>query len=215
MKNENYRRRIVDAKLEALLHVFGGVLIVGPKWCGKSWTASNQAGSEVYIDSPENRRRAMLIPDDVLDGPAPRLIDEWQGAPVLWDTARRLIDKEHRPGMYIFTGSAVPDFLGDSKPSHPGTGRFARMRMRPLSLFEKGISNGKVSLSMLPPQLSAQRRAYWRGTLKQQVFYLNLFAFGIFLCIWMLWTAKFITIATKTNLRRMLFYRCRTEVGVQ
>ena len=149
MKNKQYRQRIVDAKLTTLLRVFGGVLIVGPKWCGKSWTALNQAKSEVFIDAPENKRRAMLIPDDVLDGPEPRLIDEWQDAPVLWDAARRKIDKEHRPGMLIFTGSAVPALIGENIPSHTGTGRFAKMRMRPLSLFEKGISNGKISLSML------------------------------------------------------------------
>ena len=149
MKNENYRPRLVDAKLERLLRVFGGVLVVGPKWCGKSWTASNQANSEVFIDIEENKRRAMLIPDAVLEGPMPRLIDEWQDAPVLWDAARRKIDKEHQPGMLIFTGSAAPDIPGELKPSHTGTGRFARMRMRTLSLYEENISNGKVSLSAL------------------------------------------------------------------
>ena len=149
MKNKNYRARVVDTKLEALLRVFGGVLIVGPKWCGKSWTASNQADSEVFIDVEENKTRALLMPDAVLDGPAPRLIDEWQDAPVLWDTARRRIDREHRPGMFIFTGSSVPDFPGGEKPSHTGTGRFAGMRMRPMSLYEEKISNGKVSLSAL------------------------------------------------------------------
>ena len=149
MKNESYRTRIVDAKLEALLSVFGGVLIVGPKWCGKSWTASNQANSEVYIDIEDNKRRALLMPDVILDGPSPRLIDEWQDAPVLWDAARRKIDDEHRPGLLIFTGSAVPIISGENKPSHTGIGRFARMRMRPLSLYEEGISSGKVSLSAL------------------------------------------------------------------
>ena len=149
MDKSQYRPRIVDAKLETLLTVFGGVLIVGPKWCGKSWTASFQAKSEVMIDVEENKRRAMLIPDAVLDGPAPRLIDEWQDAPILWDTARRMIDKEHRPGLFIFTGSAVPNISDDEKPSHTGTGRFARLRMRPLSLYESGNSSGEVSLSGL------------------------------------------------------------------
>ena len=149
MQNDNYQPRIVDKKLEALLRTFGGVLIVGPKWCGKSWTASNQASSEVFIDVEENKRRAMLIPETILEGPAPRLIDEWQDAPILWDTARRKIDKEHQPGMLIFTGSTVPDIPGENKPSHTGTGRFARMRMRTLSLYEEKISNGNVSLSGL------------------------------------------------------------------
>jgi len=149
MRNVNYRKRLVDTKLEALLQVFGGVLIVGPKWCGKSWTASNQANSEVFIDVEENKKRAMLMPDVVLDGPTPRLIDEWQDAPILWDAARRRIDKEHCPGMFIFTGSAVPKIPQEEMPSHTGTGRFAKIRMRSLSLFEEKISNGKVSISAL------------------------------------------------------------------
>ena len=149
MKNDLYRRRIVDTKLDALLRVFGGVLIVGPKWCGKSWTASNKANSEVFVDMADNKRRALLMPDSILDGLTPRLIDEWQDAPILWDTARRRIDREHRPGMFIFTGSAVPDFSESEMPSHTGTGRFASMRMRTLSLYEEEISNGNVSLSAL------------------------------------------------------------------
>lgn len=149
MKIEGYNSRLVDKKLKTLLQVFGGVLIVGPKWCGKSWTALNQAKSKVFIDTPENRKRAMLMPDIVLDGQKPRLIDEWQDAPVLWDAARRKIDTEHKPGLFIFTGSAVPDIPDSLKPSHTGTGRFARMRMRPLSLFEEKISSGKVSISAL------------------------------------------------------------------
>ena len=149
MRNENYYPRIVDTKLEAMLRVFGGVLIVGPKWCGKSWTASNQANSEVFIDVEANKKRAFLMPDFVLDGPKPRLIDEWQDAPVLWDAARRKIDQEHQPGMFIFTGSASPNMPAGQKPSHTGTGRFARLRMRPLSLLEENISNGNISLSAL------------------------------------------------------------------
>ena len=121
MKIEGYQKRIVDKKLEAMLRVFGGVLIVGPKWCGKSWTASNQANSEVYIDVEDNKKRALLMPEIILDGPEPRLIDEWQDAPVLWDVARRKIDKEHRPGMFILTGSAVPDISPDK--SLPTQGR--------------------------------------------------------------------------------------------
>ena len=149
MKNENYKQRIADRKLDELLKVFGGVLIVGPKWCGKSWTASNRANSEVYIDIEENKRRALLMPETVLEGLEPKLVDEWQDAPVLWDAARRRIDEKHRPGMYIFTGSAVPDIPDDKKPSHTGTGRFARMRMRTLTLYEEKISNGKISILSL------------------------------------------------------------------
>ena len=146
MNNQDYRPRIVDRKLTELLSVFGGVLITGPKWCGKSWTASNQANSEVYIDVADNRQRAVLLPEAILEGETPRLIDEWQDAPVLWDTARRKIDKERKPGQFIFTGSAVPS---QQKPSHTGTGRFAKMRLRTLSLFETKDSSGKISLASL------------------------------------------------------------------
>jgi predicted AAA+ superfamily ATPase len=141
-----YKPRLVDNKLVDLLSAFGGVLIVGPKWCGKSCTASNRAKSEVYVDVEENKQRALLLPRETLTGETPRLIDEWQDAPVLWDAARRLIDERHETGLFIFTGSAVPP---QEKTSHTGTGRFARLRMRPLSLYESGDSSGAISLSEL------------------------------------------------------------------
>jgi len=141
-----YKSRLVDGTLSKLLRAFGGVLITGPKWCGKSWTAAHQAKSTVFVDEKQNRERALLLPDAVLEGETPRLIDEWQDAPVLWDAARRQIDRRHAPGQFIFTGSAVPPA---EATSHTGTGRFARLRMRPLSLFESGDSNGKVSLAGL------------------------------------------------------------------
>jgi predicted AAA+ superfamily ATPase len=142
---KEYRTRLVDSKLNILLSVFGGVLITGPKWCGKSWTASNRAQSEIFIDVPENKQRALLLPAAVLEGKTPRLIDEWQDAPNLWDAARRVIDEKHRPGLFLFTGSAVPP----EQTSHTGTGRFARLRMWPLSLYESGDSNGGISLADL------------------------------------------------------------------
>jgi predicted AAA+ superfamily ATPase len=111
--------------------------------------AQNQSNSDVFIDIDDNKRRALLMPDIVLSGPAPRLIDEWQDAPQLWDAARRLIDRDHKPGMFIFTGSALPNIPADKMPSHTGTGRFAKMRMRPLSLYEENISSGSISLSEL------------------------------------------------------------------
>lgn len=141
--NEYYRPRLADKRLEQLLGAFGGVLIEGPKWCGKSWTASQQAATEIYIDQQDNKMRALLLPESVLRGETPRLIDEWQDAPVLWDAARRAIDNRHTPGQFIFTGSST---LRTEKPSHTGTGRFARLRMRPLSLYESNDSAGTVSL---------------------------------------------------------------------
>jgi predicted AAA+ superfamily ATPase len=146
MKSSAYKERLVDERLKELLSAFGGVLITGPKWCGKSWTASNQANSEIYIDQKENQERALLLPDTVLTGATPRLIDEWQDAPLLWDAARRQIDKKHSPGLFIFTGSSMPP---EEKLSHTGTGRFARLNMRPLSLLESGDSSGKISLGNL------------------------------------------------------------------
>ncbi|MDR0519761.1 MAG: DUF4143 domain-containing protein [Clostridiales Family XIII bacterium] len=143
---KKYRKRVIDSELSDLLKAFGGVLIVGPKWCGKSWTASRQSKSEIFIDMAQNRERALLLPESVLEGETPRLIDEWQDAPILWDAARREIDSRHAPGQFIFTGSTAPP---KEKTSHTGTGRFARLRMRTLSLFESGDSTGHVSLKKL------------------------------------------------------------------
>lgn len=141
-----YKPRIVDRELSDLLNTFGGILIVGPKWCGKSWTAMNQSKSEIFIDNANNKEKAFLLPDAVLEGETPRLIDEWQDAPVLWDTARRQIDSRQMPGQFIFTGSVK---ISDGVTSHTGTGRFARMKMRTLSLYESEDSIGKISLSKL------------------------------------------------------------------
>ena len=141
-----YRPRLIDEIIKDRLNAFGGVLITGPKWCGKSWTATYHASSLIEIDKGDNKQKALLAPDLVLEGDTPRLIDEWQDAPILWDYARRLIDDRHTPGQFIFTGSAVPP---EDKMSHSGTGRFARLSMRPLSLFESGASTGKVSLAKL------------------------------------------------------------------
>jgi predicted AAA+ superfamily ATPase len=146
IKNPKYKPRIVDRRLAELLRAFGGVLITGPKWCGKSWTADHQAVSRIDIDREENRRLAMMLPDEALAGKTPRLIDEWQDAPNLWDAARRQIDSRHTPGLFILTGSAAPP---EGKPSHTGTGRLARLKMRPMTLYESGDSSGTVSLAAL------------------------------------------------------------------
>ena len=141
-----YKPRIVDNELSELLQSFGGVLITGPKWCGKSWTAMNQSNSEILIDDAVNREKALLLPEEVLKGDTPRLVDEWQDAPILWDVARRQIDSRQAPGQFIFTGSVK---IPVNKTSHTGTGRFARLKMRTMSLFESGDSSGKISLSGL------------------------------------------------------------------
>jgi predicted AAA+ superfamily ATPase len=142
-RNE-YIPRVIDDRIVHLLSVFGAILITGPKWCGKSWTGKQHSKSSIAVD--ENRILVAMNPKSALIGDTPRLIDEWQDVPELWDAARREIDNRSLPGQYIFTGSAVPP---KTLTSHSGTGRFARVNMRPMSLFESGDSNGTISLSGL------------------------------------------------------------------
>ncbi|MDR3282320.1 MAG: DUF4143 domain-containing protein [Candidatus Methanoplasma sp.] len=149
-KNEDvrtlYRPRVVDARVEEYLSSFGGVQITGPKWCGKTWTGLCHSKSAVFISDERSRKKAILSPEEVLRGERPRLIDEWQDVPNLWDVARNDIDREGASGMYLFTGSSTPP---ENSTSHTGTGRFARVMMRPMSLFESGDSTGGISLSGL------------------------------------------------------------------
>ncbi|MDR1404706.1 MAG: AAA family ATPase [Candidatus Methanoplasma sp.] len=146
IKPEGYRPRIVDSEVERKLRALGGVLIEGPKWCGKSWTGRQHAKSAANIDNTATRQVAMMEPVSVLSGDRPRLIDKWQEAPNLWDAARREIDDSHSKGMYIFTCSAVPP---EHAVAHTGTGRFAKIEMLPMSLYESGDSDGSISLSRL------------------------------------------------------------------
>jgi predicted AAA+ superfamily ATPase len=142
-----YRRRVVDAQLQSALQVIGGVLIEGPKACGKTETARQVAASEVLLDVDLAAREAMAIdPRLVLDGAPPRLIDEWQIEPAIWDHVRRAIDDRRAAGQFILTGSAVP---ADDATRHTGAMRIARLRMRPMSMFETGRSTGTVSLASL------------------------------------------------------------------
>ncbi len=146
-----YKSRIADRLLRRRLMGSGAVLIQGPKWCGKTTTAERQAKSLVYMDDPEyldqNIELANLSPKKLLEGATPRLVDEWQLAPQLWDAARFEVDHRNAEGQFIFTGSAVP--AETDKIHHTGTGRFAWMTMRTMSLFESGESVGEVSLANL------------------------------------------------------------------
>lgn len=146
-----YRPRIADKMLSRRLMGVGAVLIQGSKWCGKTTTAEQQAKSIVYLDDPEymeqNVELANLSPKKLLAGETPRLIDEWQLAPQLWDAARFEIDHRNEEGLFIFTGSAVP--TDTNKIHHSGTGRFSWLTMRTMSLFESGESTGEVSLNDL------------------------------------------------------------------
>lgn len=145
-----YVPRIVENELDELLGIFGAVLIEGPKWCGKTTTAATRAASRLLLTDPsgnfENRLRADSDPALAISGKTPRLIDEWQEVPKLWDAARFECDRRGgEPGQFIFTGSATP--RDDERPMHSGVGRFARMRMDTMTLFELGESSGAVELS--------------------------------------------------------------------
>lgn len=150
MKREEYKPRIIDKKIEEYLSIFGAVCIEGPKWCGKTWTSSYHSNSEIYLGDPsgnfQSRQLAELSPDLVLEGEYPRLIDEWQEVPPLWDAVRHKVDQNTIKGQYILTGSATPNHKGIL---HSGAGRIAKLRMRPMSLYESGDSSGKISLKAL------------------------------------------------------------------
>lgn len=156
-----YKKRIADKLLEKKLRSKGAVLIQGPKWCGKTTTAEQIAKSILYMAKPEDKAQNLTLadinPSILLEGETPRLIDEWQIAPKLWDAVRFEIDHRNTEGNFILTGSAVPADMRDV--THTGTGRFAWLTMRPMSLFESGESNGQVSLEKLfnnEENLSAQ-----------------------------------------------------------
>jgi len=149
-----YRKRVADELLKKKLHGMGAVLVEGAKWCGKTTTSEQQAGSVLYMDNPKDRTSNLMMaqmnPDLLLQGDAPRLIDEWQIAPELWDAVRFTVDHRDGAGHFILTGSVTP--LSDDNRGvvyHSGTGRIARLKMRPMSLWESGDSNGQVSLQAL------------------------------------------------------------------
>ncbi|MEN9540428.1 MAG: hypothetical protein RLZZ459_519 [Cyanobacteriota bacterium] len=139
-----YTPRIVDAELRQLLASAGAVVIEGPKACGKTMTATQQAASRVLLDIDPAARLALEVePGLVLEGARPRLLDEWQVAPELWNQVRRAVDAADHPGQFLLTGSAVP---AEDASRHTGAGRFAFLRMRPMCLVETGASSGAVSL---------------------------------------------------------------------
>ena len=148
---QNYRKRIADDILSRKLEGKGAVLIEGPKWCGKTTTAEQIAASILYIDDPKNKEQniamAEMNPQRLLSGAKPRLIDEWQLAPKLWDAIRFEVDHCGELGQFVLTGSSVP--VDSKEITHSGTGRFTWLTMRPMSLFESGDSSGTVSLKNL------------------------------------------------------------------
>ncbi len=150
---DGYRHRIMDGLLQKKLQAKGAVLIEGPKWCGKTTTAEEIAASKILLartDVKEHFKSLLEIDTDAaLSGNTPMLIDEWQTVPKLWDAVRYMVDHRRKMGQFILTGSAVPDKKAEQEREHSGTGRFAWLTMRPMSLFESGESNGTVSIGNL------------------------------------------------------------------
>lgn len=143
----DYRPRIVDEELQRRLKGTGAVVIEGPRACGKTATARNVAASEALLDTDEDLREAVSVnPALALNGDTPRLIDEWQVAPGIWNHVRRAVDDRRELGQFILTGSAVP---ADDITRHSGAGRITRLQMRPMSLYELGHSGGEISLDRL------------------------------------------------------------------
>ncbi len=151
IKTMEYRKRLADEVLKDKLEASGAVLVEGAKWCGKTTTSKQIAKSVLYMQEPAQKKQNLLMADTnpslLLQGNTPRLIDEWQLAPKLWDAVRFEVDQRDDFGQFILTGSAVPP--DTSEISHSGTGRISRMLMRPMSLFESGESSGSVSLEGL------------------------------------------------------------------
>lgn len=147
MERKDYRPRLIDNIIDSYLKAFGAVCVEGPKWCGKTWTSSYHCQSEIMLGNPDgnfqNRQLAQMSPSLVLEGETPRLIDEWQEVPQLWDAVRYKVDQSGNKGQFILTGSATPNHKGIL---HSGAGRIAKLRMRPMSLFESGNSSGDISL---------------------------------------------------------------------
>lgn len=166
---DKYKPRIIDTLLKKKLQAKGAVLIEGPKWCGKTTTAANFSATKVMLAKPnekENFRNLLEIDSDVaLSGDAPMLIDEWQTVPKLWDAVRCAVDERQKMGQFILTGSAVPNKEAESQREHSGTGRFAWLTMRPMSLWESGESSGAISLENL---FSSPDRILAKNKLKMQ-----------------------------------------------
>lgn len=148
MEIKNYKNRLLDESMEKYLKLFGAVVIEGPKYCGKTWMGRKHAKSEVFLQSKIGEESnlveiAKMSPTTILHGEKPKLIDEWQEATNLWDEIRMDVDKEGEKGQYILTGSSTPN---RENISHSGAGRFGKIHLRTMSLYESGDSSGMVSL---------------------------------------------------------------------
>jgi predicted AAA+ superfamily ATPase len=168
---EGYKNRLIEKQFDEYLQTFGAVCIEGPKYCGKTWTGCSRSESAVFVGDPtnnfQNRTMARISPDLILNGDNPRLIDEWQEVPPIWDAVRFEVDKDNKKGKYILTGSATPNHKGIL---HSGTARIGKVRMGTMSLFETGDSSGTVSLKdLFDEKLTTQ--ATGEVSLKKLIYY--------------------------------------------
>ncbi|MCD8287146.1 MAG: DUF4143 domain-containing protein [Clostridia bacterium] len=147
MNKDRYKKRIIDERLDTYVSLFGAVCLEGPKWCGKSWTAGFRCGSQILLGDPagnfQNRRLAEISPYTVLAGETPRLLDEWQEVPLMWDAVRHEVDVRGLKGQFVLTGSSTPEHKGIL---HSGAGRYGFLRMSTMTLYETGDSSGMISL---------------------------------------------------------------------
>ena len=147
LRKEQYRKRLIDDKIDKYLKIFGAISIQGPKWCGKTWTSLNHANSVTYMTEKSSRELAKIDPKYIFTKKSPQLIDEWQIVPAIWDTVRHECDNDYEKGKFILTGStSLTKEEKEEEVLHSGTGRIAIIRMYPMSLYESGDSTGEVSI---------------------------------------------------------------------
>lgn len=148
LKKEDYKKRLIDNKIDRYLNIFGAISITGPKWCGKTWTSLNHANSVTYMTEKSPRDLALVDPKYIFTEKFPQLIDEWQLVPSIWDSVRHECDNDHKKGKFILTGSTTLSKNDeDDEVFHSGTGRIAIMNMYPMSLYESGDSSGDVTIT--------------------------------------------------------------------
>lgn len=146
LTEKGYRHRLIDKKIERYLDVFGAILIEGPKWCGKTWTALNHSESVSFVTETSTKKLALIDPKNIFEEKRPQLIDEWQIVPSIWDSVRHECDRNHDTGKFILTGSTTLRDKDKKQVFHSGAGRIARMNMYTMSLFESGDSSGQISI---------------------------------------------------------------------
>ena len=148
LREKDYKERLIDKKINRYLETFGAILIEGPKWCGKTWTALNHAESAVYVTETSTKRLALINPKNIFKDKRPQLIDEWQIVPSIWDSVRHECDRGKGPGNFILTGSTtLKKEMQGKQVYHSGAGRIARLKMETMSLYESLDSSGVVSIT--------------------------------------------------------------------